>query len=105
MAVLCLLLIATLSVAGAAHNHSFKNEAAHSRQSVPGQDSCQLCVISHEAKPQPVQAAPTPVFFALSGIICQPATSLPYRWSFDLACRPPPTHSIDSSSHGMGSEA
>jgi acyl CoA:acetate/3-ketoacid CoA transferase alpha subunit len=81
--VLCLALLALLSVAQVTHTHADANDADH----------CQLCIILHSAAPAVAAAAPVALVQVECMVPVAKVRPLARLWHAQLFIRPPPAGS------------
>lgn len=80
-ALVCLMLLALLSVAQVAHTHAANTDADH----------CQLCIVMHSAVPSVAAAALLAMVLVAAPAAAPELAPVPRRWHAQLFTRPPPS--------------
>src|ERR1700733_3676535 len=98
MAIVCVLVVCTMSTVLACHTHAefsaLKQNSQHNRPTPD--DHCPLCVAMHSALPVSLHVTPEPMLQiqALDSVAADARRI--FRWRFEMASRPPPLHKLCS---------
>lgn len=87
----CVLLVAVMSTVQVCHTHHLIPQPTGSHQNLPSSDHCPLCIAMHSAMPASLHIGPEPVIQAQRLDSVAADADRPFRWHFQMACRPPPS--------------
>lgn len=99
IAILCILVVCVMSTVLACHTHAefsaLKQTPQQHHMPAPD-DHCPLCVAMHSALPVSLHVTPEPMLQiqALDSVAADARRI--FRWRFELASRPPPTHKLSA---------